>query len=224
MEINLLIADITCTLASLSIEHHCASATNKASATMYDDSIATKTNKYSNNIATIVDSKETIQQEQIDIDITVSEIFLTYALNLQEDMSPLSHCVILDYDITTATKETFTISQIINDIFFSLATKSCELTYNHDMGVNNVNVDNDVTTSEQILLHTLCCAENKNKEIINHAIESYCVNKNNKRKENDLAALNEPFYDNDVKHGYDYDYSNDNNSTRFSIFSWFRRK
>lgn len=255
MEINLLIADIVCKLSSYSVEyhhHHATIATNKASsAALHDNS-----NKMI--VPIVVDSKEIIQQEQIDIDIIISEIFLTHAINIQEDinstnqqedMSPLlSHCVLLDCDATTSTrKERFTINQIINDIFFSLATKSCEISYNNNICSNNNIVDfsNDLITSEQILLHALYCIENRNnikKIIINQTIESYYINKNinnSRRERNDLLLLNEPFYDNHIsKHG-DYDYdddnypqeqilvecSNNNNSGRFgSVFNWFRRK
>merc|ERR1712151_1190566 len=104
----------------------------------------------------------------------------------------------------------------INDILFSLATKSCEINYNND---------------------TIYCIKNRNIDVINHTIESYYINKNNNgnsRKENDLLLLNEPFYDNHIISMYgDNNYPKEhkiieNSNTKSaggfgSIFNWFRR-
>jgi len=187
MDINLLIADIIVTLSSYNMESIAKAMPShimlidKNNQQQMPKKAWTTSNAPIINNNIVIDSKETIQYELIEIDMTVSEIYLMMTLDIQEDkkyqsnnIPPLLHPITLDYHTydnkepnARMKKERFTIDSIVADLSFSLASKSCEISYCHHDGIGNEKIDisMEVLASEQLLLYVLHNKEHRMNEI-----------------------------------------------------------
>lgn len=187
MEINLLIADIIVTLSSCKID----SAAKVAPLKKVDNQQKQNPKKLCDgsnapiiNKNVIIDSEETIQEELMEIDMIVSEIYLMITLDIQEDTNPelieippLSYPIILDYPTcdskeskVTMKKERFNVVAIVADLSFSLASKSCEMSYCHynQTGSKKIDISTEVLASEQLLSYSLHNKEHRMNEIYYH--------------------------------------------------------